>query len=151
MHHDLRRSATPKLKLSLEVGAALTPFFDEHTRDHAASHLRSGTLLQTRPLVQPALAVVAASGRFKVLHLEPLKRALEIEGRPLSLDRRFERRCFRRQSQTQLEGHLGQTSVRLDHSTEQVLSFIFGYMRWIVVLRHGHQSMGPEGRRWSGF
>ena len=50
--------------------------------------------------------------RFNVLHLEPLKRTLEIEGRPLGLDRGLERRCFRRQFQTQLESQLGPSRTR---------------------------------------
>ena len=86
----------------------------------------------------------APCDRFNVLHLEPLKRSLKIEGHPLGLDRRLERRCFRRQSQPQLECHLGQARVRLAHRAEQVFSFVFGHILWIV----GEHCLRTRGEGW---
>ena len=64
---------------------------------------------------------------------------------PLGFDRCLERRCFRRQSQPQLEGHLGQAGVRLAHRAEQVLSFVFGHIRAIVDDAAWFRVNGPRG------
>ena len=62
----------------------------------------------------------------------------------LGLDRGLEHRCFRWQSQTQLESHHGQARMHLAHRAEQVFSFVFGHILWIV----GEHCLRTRGDGW---